>query len=201
MIRTRLVFGICLLGLFFWAFRPSPESRLEIRAQKAMSALEFAQKNGLNTHHCLLIDMGIHSGKKRMFLWDFDSKKAMLSGLVSHGSCHHPWSGTETSDAPEFSNVPESHCSSLGKYRIGKRGYSQWGIHVNYKLHGLEASNNRAYSRIIVLHSWDAVMDDEVFPEGTPEGWGCPAVSNSFMRQLDSILSKSDRPVLLWIYN
>ncbi|UTW61135.1 murein L,D-transpeptidase catalytic domain family protein [bacterium SCSIO 12741] len=198
MIRTLL--GVAVLFLL-GSFQPSEESRPEIRSQKGLEALTFAQENGMNTDFCILIDMGIHSGKKRLFVWNLESQSADQSGMVSHGSCEHPWSGTETKENPIFSNVPESHCSSLGKYKIGKRGYSQWGIHVNYKLHGLESSNNKAYSRIIVLHSWEAVSNDEVYPEGTPEGWGCPAVANDFMRKLDHLISSSDKPVLMWIYN
>ena len=112
-----------------------------------------------------------------------------------------PWSGDMTKTSPVFSNTPDSHLSSLGKYRIGKRGYSNWGIHVNYRLHGLESTNSNAFSRDIVLHSWESVADLETYPKGTPEGWGCPAVSDNTMRELDSLLQNSGENVLLWIYN
>ena len=112
-----------------------------------------------------------------------------------------PWGEETTKLSPVFSNVSESHCSSLGKYRIGKRGWSNWGIHVNYKLHGLEASNNNAFKRVIVLHSWNMVTEEEVYPKGTSEGWGCPAVSANVMRYLDKKLKVTTMPVLLWIYN
>ena len=167
---------------------------------KANAALKFCKGNNYNTKYCYLVDMSIHSGKNRFFIWDFKSKAISDSGLVSHGCCDNIWSLDETKENPVFSNVPESHCSSLGKYKIGKRGYSSWGINVNYKLHGLDKTNSKAYDRIIVLHSWDAVSDEEVYPAGTPEGWGCPAVSNSKMEKIDEMLKKSDHPVLLWIY-
>ena len=38
--------------------------------------------------------------------------------------------------------IRDSYCSSLGKYKVGIRSYSKWGINVHYKLHGLEATNN-----------------------------------------------------------
>jgi hypothetical protein len=44
------------------------------------------------------------------------------------------------------------------------------------------------------------ITENETFPEGTPEGWGCPAVSNQQMRALDSLLKKEKKPLLLWIY-
>jgi hypothetical protein len=155
----------------------------------------------MNTEFCILVDMSIHSGENRFFIYDFGKNSTIKSGLCSHGCCDNAWGSDYTKQNPVFSNIPGSHCSSVGKYRIGKRGYSNWGINVNYRLHGLETTNSKAYSRDIVLHSWDMVPDRELFPEGTPEGWGCPAISNKLMRELDKMLKKSHTPVLLWIYN
>lgn len=86
-----------------------------------------------------------------------------------------------------------------GKFKIGKRDYSSWGIHVKYVLHGLEKSNFNAEDRVVVLHSWDAVSNQEVYPQVSPLSWGCPAVSNEFMKKLDEKLKASKKPVLLWI--
>jgi hypothetical protein len=91
-----------------------------------------------------------------------------------------------------------SHCSSIGKFVILDRGVSQWGIKVNYILQGKEKTNSNARSRAVVLHSWEAISNDEVYPEGTPEGWGCPAVSNESMKEIDEIL-KQNKKVLMWI--
>jgi len=49
------------------------------------------------------------------------------------------------------------------------------------------------------LHSWDAVSHVPVYPEGTPEGAGCPAVSNTTMYVLDNLLSSKRKRVLMWI--
>lgn len=143
--------------------------------------------------------MNIHSGKNRMFLWNFSQNSIQIQGLSSHGCGTHSWGVDETKTTPNFSNIPDSHLSSLGKFRIGKRGWSNWGIHVNYKLHGLENSNNNAYKRVIVLHSWEAIENKETFPLGTPEGWGCPAVNNKIMKELDKVLIK-EQSALLWVY-
>ncbi|MFD0962986.1 murein L,D-transpeptidase catalytic domain-containing protein [Pseudofulvibacter geojedonensis] len=167
---------------------------------KALEALAYAKKNNFNTHYTILVDMSIHSGKKRLFVWDFKEQKIIKQGLCSHGCCSEPWGADYTKEKPVFSNTPDSHCSSLGKYKIGKRGYSNWGINVNYKLHGLESSNSNAFKRVIVLHSWKEVADTETYPNGTPEGWGCPAVSNSLMKELDNLLQKETKPLLFWIY-
>lgn len=167
---------------------------------KAKEAKAYCEENGLNSSYCILVDFSMHSGKRRMFVYDLKHDSVLTIGMVSHGCGDAPWGIDATRNNPVFSNEHDSHCSSLGKYRIGERGYSSWGINVNYKLHGLESTNSNAYDRIIVLHSWSDIPEDEVYPMGTPEGWGCPAVSNKFMTYLDSLLKQQNKDVLLWIY-
>lgn len=169
--------------------------------KKGNEAFVFCKANSMNTDYCILVDMSIHSGKNRLFLYDFKTEHVIDSALVSHGCGTNPWGRDESKTQPTFSNIDGSHQASLGKFKIGKRGYSNWGIHVNYKLHGLDNTNNNAYRRLIVLHSWNDVSDREVYPNGTPEGWGCPAVSNQFMTRLDKRLKEAKKPVLLWVYN
>lgn len=169
--------------------------------KESNKALTFCKKNKLNTDFYIQINMNIHSGKKRLFVYDFKTDSVILSGLCSHGCGNFIWSWDLTRQSPSFSNVPNSYKSSLGKYKIGKRGYSNWGIHINYKLHGLEKTNNNAFRRHIVLHSWKKVKDKEIYPRGTAEGAGCPAVSNNTMKKLDKLLRYSKKPTLLWIKN
>lgn len=168
---------------------------------KIKAAEVYCNKKGLSNRYCFFINLATHSGRKRFYIWDFKVNQCIDLGMVSHGCCNQPWGATYTKDSAITSNVMNSHCSSLGRYKITDRGYSQWGIKVNYKLVGLDKENSNAQKREIILHSWEAVTDDEVFPKGTPEGWGCPAVSNNFMYKLDSILKLSKEPLLLWIFN
>ena len=168
---------------------------------KAEEALAFCISNNMNQDFCILIDFGIHSGKKRFFVWDFNKKEVIHQFLVGHGCGDNTWSGDETKDNPTFSNTEDSHRSSLGKYKIGERGYSNWGVHTKYLMHGLERSNSNALKRIIVFHSWEAVSDEEVYPNGTPEGWGCPTISNASFTTIDPLLRDSSEPLLMWIYN
>ena len=172
----------------------------QTRNNKTSEALTFCKANNMNTDYCVLIDMSIHSGKHRFYIYDFKTKAITDSALVSHGCGAQPWGQDRTKTNPVFSNTDGSHLSSLGKFKIGKRGYSNWGIHVNYKLHGLDNTNNNAFKRIIVLHSWKEVSDKAIHPNGTPEGWGCPAVSNTFMTELDKKLQQAEQPVLMWVY-
>lgn len=110
--------------------------------KKATEAKTYIAANEMNSDYFILIDMSIHSGLERLFVWDNKADSAILKALVSHGCCQLPWGQDYSKDNPQFSNQEGSHCSSLGKYKIGSRGYSQWGINVKYLLHGLEESNN-----------------------------------------------------------
>ncbi len=197
------MFRFCLILLMFTCDTCSKKvkSKLGIHdrlKEKAVLALVYCRKNKMNVDFCVLIDMKIPSGKKRFFLWDFKGDSVLNSGMCSHGTCGN-LKGYDSGNQPQFSNVPESYCSSLGKYRIGKRGYSTFGININYKLHGLEKTNDNAYKRYVVFHSWD-ISDEEIYPLEISESWGCPAVSNNFMREMDEVLKKQEKPVLLWIY-
>lgn len=167
---------------------------------KAKEALEFCKAKKMSSRFCILIDMSLHSGIKRLFVWDFKKDTISHSFLVGHGCCDHPWSRDDSKDKPGFSNVDGSHCSALGKYKLGERGYSEWGIKVKYLMHGLEKSNSNALARYIVFHSWEEVSDTEVYPAGTPEGWGCPTISNNSMKVIDPLLKAAEQPVLMWIY-
>lgn len=167
---------------------------------KASEALDFCKKNKFNTDFAILIDMSLHSGLKRFFVYDFKTKKITQQHLVGHGCGNNRWSSDDSKDSPEFSNVDGSHLSSLGKYKIGARGVSEWGVKIKYLMHGLENTNSNALKRVIVFHSWERMNDEEIFPKGSPEGWGCPTLSNNAFLQVDPLLKSSSKPVLMWIY-
>jgi hypothetical protein len=177
-----------------------PSLNIEATKNKAKEALDYCKAKNFNTDFCILIDMSLHSGVSRFVVWDFKNDSVMHRFLVGHGCGDSPWSEDQSKENPIFSNEDNSHCSSLGKYKIGERGYSNWGVNVKYLLHGLESTNSNALKRVIVFHSWEVISDDEVYPSGTPEGWGCPAVSNNSFRIVDPLLRASSKPVLMWIY-
>ncbi|MCF6133008.1 murein L,D-transpeptidase catalytic domain-containing protein [Flavobacterium wongokense] len=178
-----------------------PKINVSAIDEKAKEALSFCKKNGYNQDFCILIDMSIHSGLNRFFLYDFKKDTISMKMLVGHGCGNYPWSQDWSKEKPGFSNEDGSHKSSLGKYKIGQRAWSDWGINVKYVLHGLEKTNSNAQSRYIVFHSWEKVSEKEVYPDGTAEGWGCPTISNENMKLIDPMLKASKKPVLMWIYN
>lgn len=183
----------------------SSKNALEPVAEKAnyasihSEAKAFCKKEKFNESYYFLIDLSIHSGKNRFFVYDFKTSKVISENLVTHGSCDALSANDTKWEKAKMSNSNDSHCSAKGKYKIGKRDYSSWGIKVKYWLHGLEKSNDNAVNRVVVLHSWSAVSNKEVYPKYSPLSWGCPAVSDDFMQILDEKLQKSDKPVLLWI--
>lgn len=165
---------------------------------KADSAKAYCKQKGFSTKYCFLVDFSIHSGKDRFFVWDFDKDSIVYSSLCCHG-----YGKKSTQSKPVYSNVEGSYCSSLGRYKVGARAYSQWGINVHYKLHGLDKTNSNAFKRWVVLHSYDHVSEDEIYPLHLPLGYsqGCPVISNEIMRKVDKMLKDTKKPVMLWIYN
>lgn len=191
--------GIFILWFTLFGCKTETKELLKDYSKFHKEALSFCEKRQFNTNYYILIDLSIHPGKNRFFVYNFSSGKNDYEKLVTHGSCDVFEDNDTKWEKAKFSNKNDSHCSSKGKYKIGKRDYSQWGINVKYWLKGLEKSNDNAEKRVTVLHSWEAVSDEEVCPKYLPLSWGCPAVSNDFMTVLDKKLQKSDKPVLLWI--
>ena len=197
------IISIGVFALFLSCTKPDQILRATSSSitYKINEASTYCNTNDFNNDFCILIDMNIHSGKKRFFIINLKTKKVEKSYLVSHGCGENSWGSDESKTTPKFSNTNDSHLSSLGKYSIGNRGWSNWGVNVNYSMHGLEATNANANAREIVFHSWHSVSDEEVYPSGTPEGWGCPAVSNNAFLEIDLLLKNATKPVLMWIYN
>lgn len=162
-------------------------------SKKAITAKEYAESHHFNTQRCFLIDMRIPSGEKRFFVYNLDMDSIEVSGLVTHGSGVNNHGNT-----PSFSNVPNSNCTSLGKYKVGKAYQGRFGL--AYKLYGLENTNSKAFERFVVLHSHECVPDNEVSPQVICESWGCPTVAPAFLTRLQTCIDESPKPILLWIY-
>jgi hypothetical protein len=88
-------------------------------------------------------------------------------------------------------------CTSLGRYRIGQSYHGQFGL--AFKLHGLDKTNDNAYKRFVVLHSHECVPETPIEDE-ICQSDGCPTVAPGFLQQLKPIITASNKPVLLWIF-
>jgi hypothetical protein len=158
------------------------------------SAKQFCKQHKYNQSVFFLVDMNIHSGKKRFFIVDMNHDSVINSGLVAHGVCGIFFSATAS-----FSNQPECGCSSLGKYKIGNKYTGRFG--TAYKLYGLDSANSNVFKRNIVLHSYYEMPDYEIYPAHVCNSQGCPMVSKTFLKALSAIIDKSKKAVLLWIVN
>ena len=161
--------------------------------KKAILARDYIAAHDFNTERCFLIDMRLPSGENRFFVYNLAKDSVETAGLVTHGS-----GVGNNSSTPVFSNTPNSNCTSLGKYRIGKPYQGKFGL--AYKLYGLENTNSKAFERFVVLHSHECVPNTEVAPQLICESWGCPTVAPAFLTQLQSYIDVSSKPIMLWIY-
>jgi hypothetical protein len=160
------------------------------------AAFVYCKSNNLDTTKCILMDMSIHSGLPRFFVWDFIGDSILMQSQACNGKNSEP----NKENIAKYSNVKYSNCSSLGKYAVMERSYSKYGVNFHYKLDGLEATNSNARKRVVVLHGKDEVSDIPIYPKRLVTSSGCPTVSNSFMLKLDVLLKNKTKPVLLWIF-
>jgi hypothetical protein len=153
-----------------------------------------AVANNYNTDYYFLIEYSMHSGCERGFLIDIRTKVIEKSFLVAHGS-----GLGETDGVPDgFSNDVGSNASSLGYALINGRDYSKWGVNIKYWLDGLEDSNSNLKKRVVVLHSWGGIPDENVYPNTIIQSQGCPTVSDKTMIFIDDFIqSQSNKKILI----
>jgi len=164
------------------------------RVDRSRSELElYALKNKCNTRYAFVADMRIPSFKKRFFVFDLAKDSIINSGYVAHGT------GSETfKNELIFSNVPDSRCTSLGKYKIGASYKGMYGL--SYRLYGLDSTNNNALKRAIVLHGHGCVPDKGYDEYPICFSYGCPMVSTRFLQILKGYISRQGKePILLSI--
>lgn len=164
------------------------------KVDKSRSELElYALKNKCNTRYAFVADMRIPSFKKRFFVFDLAKDSIINSGYVAHGT------GSETfKNELIFSNVPDSRCTSLGKYKIGASYKGMYGL--SYRLLGLDSSNSNALKRAIVLHGHGCVPDKGYDEYPICFSYGCPMVSTQFLQKLKGYIAKQGKePILLSI--
>ncbi|MBF8221438.1 murein L,D-transpeptidase catalytic domain family protein [Halomonas sp. 328] len=117
-----------------------------------------------------VIDFARSANQPRLWVFDLAEQRLLFEELVSHGR------GTGDEEARWFSNVPESHQSSLGLFRTLNSYYGSNGYSL--RLEGLEPGvNDLAYERAIVIHGADYVSEEFIAANGRlGRSFGCPAV-------------------------
>jgi len=153
----------------------------------------YAIQNDMSTEYCFLIDMSLPSGRNRFFIYDIKKNSIIYSGLVSHGSCNETFLAR-----PKFSNESKSGCSSLGKFKVGEFYNGKYGR--SFRLYGLDNCNSNAYKRAVVIHGYDCVPDEEIYPRVLCNSLGCVMVSYKFFDKISQMIKSSEKPIVLWIY-
>ncbi|MDA6068868.1 murein L,D-transpeptidase catalytic domain family protein [Flavobacterium sp. AC] len=146
-----------------------------------------------NKNFAFFIDMKVHSGKFRFFVYDLKNNKIIDRGIVAHGS------GSETGikGKLKFSNIPNSLSTSLGTYSIGNQYYGKFG--KSYRLHGLDATNSNAFSRDIVFHYYFDVPYKEQ-DNYICNSYGCPMVNKKYFNRIAQIIDNSKSHIVMSIY-
>ena len=122
-----------------------------------------------------VVDFSLPSSEPRFFLVDVASGEIEARWLVSHGSGSDP---SGTGRVQRFSNQVGSNASSRGSYLtadpyVGKHGVSQ-------RLVGLDAENDNALERAIVIHGADYVDPALIETQGRiGRSQGCFAFARS----------------------
>jgi len=168
---------------------PHPSQESFIHALKGYEVLK--EKGLIQKEFLTLIDFSLSSTEKRLWVIDMKQNKILLQSFVAHGKN----SGYEY--ASNFSNVPESHKSSLGFYATGETYYGKHGYSL--RLDGLENGiNHNARKRAIVIHGASYVSESFIDHNGRlGRSFGCPALPKTQSKQLiDLIKNKS----CLYIY-
>lgn len=169
--------------------RPEPEtSRFAVDPKllrRALAALDEHSGAIKARDRIAIVDFTASSSEARLHFLDVVSGKASRL-LVAHGSGSDPG---HTGYLKSFSNAFGSNASSegaflTGDYYVGKHGRSQ-------RLIGLDATNNNALDRAIVIHGAWYANDDMVTAHGKlGRSQGCFAVGENKLDDVFGFLGK-----------
>lgn len=142
-----------------------------------------------NNEFVFFADLSLSSSAYRFFVIRLKDSMIINRGLCCNGK-------TGKNGEVLYSNQPGSNCSSQGAYKIGGAYIGKFG--KAFKLHGLDATNSNAFSRNVVLHSYRGIPRKAY---GLPicKSQGCPTVNPAYLEELATLISKSNKPVMLYI--
>lgn len=153
--------------------------------QRALAALDEHSGKIKARDRMAVVDFSAPSSEARLHFLDVVSGKSFRL-LVSHGSGSDPG---HTGYLKSFSNAVGSNASSEGafltsNYYVGAHGRSQ-------RLIGLDATNNNALERAIVVHSAWYANDDVVAAHGKlGRSQGCFAVGENKLDDMFDFLGE-----------
>lgn len=147
---------------------------------RAMAALDIHSGRIPNRDRMYLVDFQKFSGEERLF--EVDLVRGTVVGFrTAHGRGSDP---AHTGYARDFSNIEESHMSSVGSFvTAGASWGSQQG--PNVLLDGLEYTNSAARERAIIVHGADYAEPGFLAREGKlGRSYGCFSTSHADLAPL-----------------
>jgi hypothetical protein len=175
--------GLTMTGLAGTLVRPTlarvQTGAAPIAPSRALDALERHRNSIDQRDYVGIADFSLPSRTPRFHVLNVADGTAS-SYLVAHGRGSDP---THTGWLERFSNEPRSHATSAGAYRtdgyyVGEHGRSM-------RLVGLDATNDNAASRAIVVHGAWYVSEEIVAHFGMlGRSEGCLAVANSCLNEI-----------------
>jgi hypothetical protein len=147
--------------------------------RRALAALDRHGAAIPNRDVIAIADFSLPSRAPRFHLVDVASGR-VSSHLVAHGRGSDP---AHTGWLQHFSNAPSSHATSAGAYRTD--GLYVGGHGRSIRLTGLDATNNNALSRAIVVHAAWYVSPEMAKTRGAlGRSEGCFALSNTSLPEV-----------------
>ena len=167
--------------------RSARDPRRQIRTALLDDALVALKRHSTripNQDHMFLVDFQQHSSKPRLFKLDLRTGE-VTAYRTAHGRGSDP---SRTGFAKRFSNTPNSDASSVGAYvTAGQSSGARDG--ANVLLDGLDATNNQARARAVIVHAADYCEPGYLAKEGMlGRSNGCFALSHADLKTLRPIM-------------
>ena len=151
---------------------------------KTIELQSYCRFHGYNTDYGILVDYSRHSFQQRLYVVDLNTGDIVMRSLCGHGK-----GGDSNIFKGEFSNIPDSNCSSLGHYKIG-RERRMYNYPINaFELDGLDKTNSNAKARAILIH-----------PAVGPRSLGCVTLPFLNYKRLAKKLHEQCGSTIMWIY-
>jgi len=150
---------------------------------RAMAALDAHGGRIAHRDMIAIADFSAASKEMRFHFVDVAAGRIKASYLVAHGKGSDP---INSGFVQRFSNRPGSNASCEGSFLTGETYYGKHGR--SRQLHGLDAENNKAFERAIVIHGADYVDKGLARSQGRiGRSLGCFAVERS---EIAEVLSR-----------
>lgn len=144
--------------------------------------LKTANHLNKNKEVLTIVDFSQPSTAKRMWIIDVKNKTLLLNTHVAHGR------GSGENMATKFSNISESHQSSLGFYVTSETYFGKHGLSL--RLDGYDKGiNHMARARAIVVHGASYVSESFINQHGRlGRSHGCPAVAQELTPKIIGLI-------------